>query len=302
MRKGLGSKAERYQANAQALKLDSFNKSGKNPNIWRRGAGATAARRAQAAHLDTTSKQNLQLAQQQQVGHALVHDERFAKAAAGGNTDPDAIARAVAQGISALDEIESKNLKAGQTVLSNAKLDGSGLMKLISGADQIGANGQKIAASQSMRMAAVATMASQGRQIDEVAGHVAASGDADLQKFFVGQVQSNYNAIKPRNGGMVDEEFLREMAAGNVTSANIKDYRVAAAGQGATKLNVDTMASQDASYLKDLKTYLDTKIAAGAVTIKDRRVIEVAKQVQRSTARTKTNGETSILLENIGKL
>ncbi|MBP7760292.1 hypothetical protein KA093_00685 [Candidatus Saccharibacteria bacterium] len=303
MRKSNEERASGIKNNQQANRLRSFNESGKNPSWWRQGRGARAARRARGSHLSSAAQQNLQLAQQQQIGEALKDDEGFARRAAGGRrASEDDIARAIAQGISALDEIEAKNLKANQTVLTNAKLDGSALMGLISGADQKGANGEQIKASQTMRMAAIATMASQGRQIDDVAGHVAASGSADLQKFFVGQVQSNYNAIKPRNGGMVDEEFLRDMSKGKVNGGNIAAYRVAAAGQGATKLNVETMASQDASYLKDLQTYLNTKIAAGAVTDADRRVIEVAKGVATSTARTRTNGETAELLATIGRL
>jgi|JI10StandDraft_1071094.scaffolds.fasta_scaffold16980_9 hypothetical protein len=323
MTKGAEARRDRFQNNMRAQKLGDFNKkSGTNPSWFRRGAGATAARQARAGHLNQAAQSNLGLAQQQQVGNALSNpNSKFAQQAAGytaasalttagggfGNkVDGDAVARAVAQGISALDELEAKNLKAGQTVLANAKLDGADLKTVARGGIVNGADGSAVGGTEFMQKAAMATLVRQGRDVHEVGEIAATSGSQSLREFFVGQVQSNYDGVKAKSAGMVDETLLKRIADSRQPAMSAAEYgtaRVEASGRVAASLSVEVLAGQDERSMESIKSFVEGQIASGVRSSQTQKIIETSKLVDATPgAKARTSEATRKLADEIGNM
>ena len=312
MTKGAEARRDRFQNNMRAQKLGDFNKkSGTNPSWFRRGAGATAARQARAGHLNQAAQSNLGLAQQQQVGNALSNpNSKFAQQAAGytaasalttagggfGNkVDGDAVARAVAQGISALDELEAKNLKAGQTVLANAKLDGADLKTVARGGIVNGADGSAVGGTEFMQKAAMATLVRQGRDVHEVGEIAATSGS-----------QSHYDGVKAKSAGMVDETLLKRIADSRQPAMSAAEYgtaRVEASGRVAASLSVEVLAGQDERSMESIKSFVEGQIASGVRSSQTQKIIETSKLVDATPgAKARTSEATRKLADEIGNM
>lgn len=189
-----------------------------------------------------------------------------------GSTDADALMQARARGATAVEELDIKNLKAAQVILSDARVDGSGLKALSTGVSATGLNGQKIQSSPTMQMAAASMLMGQGREMGTVvsnllsAAHSAGSEEEKqrILSFTVGQMQSNYAKAKEKQVGLIDEGLMKGISDSSVNPANFSQALAAASAKKAAGLSVDFIASQDEGSLKSIKDGL-TAITADEV-------------------------------------
>ncbi len=292
-------------AKANALKNFSATNGGRPPKWYSRGFGASAYRTATKNYRQQQSATNLQNAQTAAVGNALTANQSYARAVAGGKqASAEDVTRAIAAGLGALNEIEAKNLKAAQTVLADAHLDGKSMFGVMDGTNFQDRNGNTIQATPFMQKAAMATFMEQGRQIDDVAKKFAFHKDKDMRDFFVGQVQSNYSKVKERQAGYTDEALLENISNGSITTQTQLDTAlVASSGKVAKTLNVETFATQEAISLNRIMAHVLPDVKSGVITADTRRILDVAKQVERTPgARAKTTGETAPIITSIGNL
>lgn len=243
-----------------------------------------------------------QLAPDKQTGDPT--DMAFARKMAGSN-DTDAIMMAMARGASAVDEIEAKELKAAQVILSNARVDGDNLQLLSAGQEATGINGQKVKGSAIMQMAASASLFTQGRQMDKVVENLLTSAHdpknaADKERilnFTVGQMQSNYPKAKEKQVALTDEALMKDIVDGNVTAANLGSALKASAAKKAVDLSVDFMASQEASSLGYIEGGIGNLEAPKAEKIQATSL----KVTQTPSAVAKTNEETYRIIKGISE-
>lgn len=231
-------------------------------------------------------------------------DTAFARKMAGSN-DTNAIMMAMARGASAVDEIEAKELKAAQVILSNARVDGENLLALSGGADGKGLNGQTVKGSAIMQMAASASLFAQGRQMDTVVENLLTSAHdpnnaADKKRildFTVGQIQSSYPKAKEKQVGLTDEALMKGIADGNVTASNLSESLKASAAKKAADLSVDFLASQEKSSMEYIQAGMQSVDADKAEKIRATSI----KVTQTPSAIAKTNKDTYSIIEQISQ-
>ena len=319
LRKRADGYTDRLSNQSKANRLQNFNKNnkGKQPTFWQRGAGASAARSAQRQYLSSTAQHNLNTAQGQYLGKALIApNSGLARQAAGGRSaSQDDINQAIAQGLSQLDEIEAKNLKAAQTVLTNARMDGIGLKKLLDGEDAKGLNGNQVKASPTMQLAAASMMMQQGREMDTVVSKLASSSNKEVREFAVGQIQANFANAKDRQVGLTDEVFMKKVINGEVTTQESFNRELTiSTGIKAKDLNPEKLASQDVTSAARIEQFVDmhpptSQIKMGPLTEQEQayrsrsddaeKIRQIAAAADKVTILARANEDTAGMIKRI---
>lgn len=241
-------------------------------------------------------------------------DMAFAQKMAGSG-DTNALMMAMARGASAVDEIEAKELKAAQVILSNARVDGANLLNLSGGGEGIGINGQKVKSSAIMQMAASASLFAQGRQMDQVVGnllqsahnptHLGPNASEEEKKrekerilnFTVGQMQSNYPKAKEKQVGLTDEALMQGINNGTVTASNLSGALKISAANKAADLSVEQLASQEKSSMEYIKEGMQSSTFSADSAQKIRATSLKVTQTPGAIART--NRDTYAIIEEI---
>lgn len=214
-----------------------------------------------------------------------------------GSADINAIMQAAARGASAVEEIDIKELKAGQVLLSDAQVDGKGLEALLSGKDAVGMNGTVVKATAATTKAAASMMMSQGRQMDMVVKTLATSGDQKMQQYAVTLMQQNYPKAKEKQIGLTDETFMSQIASGAIDASNFQQAYEAASAKKAVGLTVDFAASQETSSLAAIEN------ARGTLSVTDQaKIKDITEKVTTTpSARAKTTDDAYKIIERLAR-
>lgn len=274
-------------------------------------ARRSARRRAEDTSMERFSKNK----EAEYIGGQLIPgkdgnpvNQKFANRMAGAsmlnrNPGQDAIMQVMAEGAQTVDEIEAKSLKAAQVVLSNARMDGIGLKRLVDGNNAVGLNnGQKVQATETMRMAAASMMMGQGREMDTVVKTLVLSGNDRMRNFAVGQMQANYSKSKEKQLGLTDEKLMEQISNGDLKTEADFDYALQVSTvRRAPGINAEILASQEDSSSARIKVGLID--VSGTLTpemaIARDKIREISKQAQRSpsTLARMTPGTRSVVDE-----
>lgn len=281
-------------------------------NANRFSFAGSARRKAERESIYNSADNRAKEAGVEYIGGRLAPDEEtgnptdtaFARKMAGSD-DTNAIMMAMARGASAVDEIEAKELKAAQVILSNARVDGENLLALSGGSDGKGLNGQMVKGSAIMQMAASASLFAQGRQMDTVVENLLTSAHdpnnaADKKRildFTVGQIQSSYPKAKEKQVGLTDEALMKGIADGNVTASNLSESLKASAAKKAADLSVDFLASQEKSSMEYIQAGMQSIDSDKAEKIRATSI----KVTQTPSAVAKTNKDTYGIIEQISQ-
>lgn len=222
--------------------------------------------------------------------------------------DANALNRVMSQGVQALDEQETKDLKSDQILLQNARMPGEGLKQLLENVDATGLNGQTVKASRTMQLAAASMMMQQGREMDTVVQTLAKSGDKKVREFAVGQIQSNFQNAKERQVGLTDESLMGQISNGSLADESTFQAALAASTiKKAKDLTLDKFSGQEATSMKRVKEYYDTlSSSAVPLTAEQTEIGTKLKSLAVETlknqgAKTKTTDETLREIEEMAK-
>ena len=159
----------------------------------------------------------------------------------------DQVNRVMARSELVIDEIEAKDIKAMATLQSNLRMDGAGLKQILNsnvGATVEGMDGRSILVTEAAKAAAGSTMLSQGREVDRVLSAASQLEKKSLRSFLVGQIGSNFTAIKQKQVAFTDEAFQRMIIGGMSTDAFQAQYQLSAVKKAAD-LNPQLLATQE---------------------------------------------------------